>query len=312
MKRGWKIFWIIVGSVAGLGIVLSCVALGLGLTPGMLYEAYPNGIGFVSDDYPIEDDYDEAGIMEGDDGWYEENGEWYYDDDLDENYRKPSTEARGFSNIHRLEMRVGYCEVKVLPSDDECVWVDASNLLFDDMKSELSMEEKNGVLSVKMLKDGKVMQVFTERAGSPNYGILYLYLPMEKELDAAKLNFGVAEVEIRNLRARKLDLEVGAGECTIDDLNVKDLHVTVGAGDLEAIGKIRGNADIECGVGEVDLELEGTSEDFDYTVQCGIGEVNVDESIELSGFGGTKKINNNSSRKMKITCGVGSVDVSFY
>lgn len=296
MKRGWKIFWIIVASLAGLGVVFSCIALGMGLTFGQIREAYPNGIGYVGN----------------------EHRGWYYDVEPKEEHehdgKTPSSAAEEFENITRLEMSVGCCEVKILPSSDDKVRVDASGIHFRDPDSRLEVGRGDETLSVKMMKNGKQMKAFNEMTGSDSlkYGTLYLYLPADLELDEADLKFGAVDVEMDLLKAKDLTLEIGAADCVIKNLDVENIDISVGAGELELVGKVRGDARISCGVGEVEMELEGTDRDFNYKIKDGIGVVSIGENVELSGLGGTKKIDNNSSRKMEIDCGVGNVEISFY
>ena len=290
MKRGWKIFWIIVGSVAGLGIVLSLVAFSLGLTFGQIREAYPNGIGFVRDEY-----YDEAKEV--------------LDVDPD---RIPTEAAMEFENVTRLEMEMGCCEILILPGSDDKIRVDSSEMHLHDHGMRLAVEQDGETLSVSMTKNGKRMQVLQNMTtGNHDYGTLYLYLPAERELQEADLRFGAVEVEADILKAEKLKLKIGAADCSIDNLDAGDADISVGAGELDLTGRIRGNAELQCGVGEADLALEGREEDFDYEVRCGLGEVQIGDRISFGGIGGNRIVDNGSSRKMVVDCGVGSVTVEY-
>ena len=40
MKKGWKIFWIVCGSLAGLGLVLCMASLALGVTTDQIRDPY--------------------------------------------------------------------------------------------------------------------------------------------------------------------------------------------------------------------------------------------------------------------------------
>ncbi|WP_270247593.1 hypothetical protein [Coprococcus sp. AM11-30B] len=48
MKKGWKIFWTVIISLTGAGVVFCIIALCLGVTFSQFEKAYPNGIGIIS------------------------------------------------------------------------------------------------------------------------------------------------------------------------------------------------------------------------------------------------------------------------
>ena len=297
MKRGWKIFWIIISVIAGLGIVLSCVALGLGLSFRQIREAYPNGIGIVKE-HTVE-----------------------YKDDRDDDHEvyesTPSTDAVRYENVTRLEMRVGGCEVELLSSEDDAVWVDTSWLDAERNGKSVEVQSKsnedgNGETLVVQMTDGTgTSETLLDMIDDCEYGTLYVYLPKDRDLEEVDLTLGAVDMEGGELRAKTVRIESGAADCSIENLQTEELTATVGAGNLEIEGAIRKNADVKCGVGNLELYLEGSKEDFNYTVKCGMGEVDIDEDIVFSGIGGSKKVDNGSSRNMTIDCGVGNVEVYF-
>ena len=70
------------------------------------------------------------------------------------------------------------------------------------------------------------------------------------------------------------------------------------------------NADIDCGVGNVSVELNGYQKDYDYEVDCGIGQV-VIGSNSYNGLGRKQEINNGAGRRIDIDCGLGRVEITF-
>ena len=75
-------------------------------------------------------------------------------------------------------------------------------------------------------------------------------------------------------------------------------------------GSLNGNVDIDCGMGNVELNLSNLYSDFNYTVKVGAGEVELGEE-EYSGIAHNVSLNNNSDRIMNIKCGMGDVSVAF-
>ena len=60
MKKGWKIFWTVIISLTGAGVVFCIIALCLGVTFSQFEKAYPNGIGIIRKNYvSFEEDWDD-------------------------------------------------------------------------------------------------------------------------------------------------------------------------------------------------------------------------------------------------------------
>ena len=79
MKKGWKIFWTVIISLTGAGVVFCIIALCLGVTFSQFEKAYPNGIGIMRKNYVSFDD------------------DWDDDDELDDTENVVSEEA--FSGV---------------------------------------------------------------------------------------------------------------------------------------------------------------------------------------------------------------------
>lgn len=286
MKRGWKIFWIIVASITGLGVIFCCIALGLGLTFSQIRDVYPNGIGFIRD-------YDEDNF-DHDDHW---------DDDM----RKPSQEAQEFQNITGLKITAGLCRVRILPGDGDLVKVDISGMDFGNSGKSISVSEKEGILSIEMKKDGNIIDVMENITGNHDYGTIYVYIPRNLQLETTEMEFGTVEVEAEQLKSKKLKVESGAADCSFEDARVGDVDIVVGTGDFSLEGIVSGNVVVECGVGNVELGLRGKKADYNYEVECGVGSVEIGENTLADGI----SIDNGSDREMKLTCGVGNIEIDY-
>lgn len=113
------------------------------------------------------------------------------------------------------------------------------------------------------------------------------------ELETLRLNAGAGRVEIRDLKVKNLELDLGAGKTEISSLvvterakvkggagylavresEIKDLDLDMGVGKVEIGAKLTGNNQIDAGVGKLDLNLRGTSEDYRVNVEKGLGSV---------------------------------------
>ena len=85
---------------------------------------------------------------------------------------------------------------------------------------------------------------------------------------------------------------MGTGNVDLENLNVQNLEA-------------------DCGIGNIDLDINGKESDYDYEISCSAGAVDIGDS-SYSGIGHEKKISNpGASGKMDLDCGVGNITVDF-
>ena len=109
MKKRWKIFWTVIISLTGAGVVFCIIALCLGVTFSQFEKAYPNGIGIMRKNYvSFDDDWDDD------------------DDELDDTENVVSEEA--FSGVENLKLDIGASEVQIKTGTDDKIHVDDSRM----------------------------------------------------------------------------------------------------------------------------------------------------------------------------------------
>lgn len=107
MKKGWKIFWTVIISLTGVGVVFCIIALCFGVTFLQFEKAYPNGIGIIRKNYvSFDDDWD--------------------DDELDDTENVVSEEV--FSGVENLKLDIGASEVRIKTGTDDKIHVDDSRM----------------------------------------------------------------------------------------------------------------------------------------------------------------------------------------
>ena len=97
MKKRWKIFWIVCGSMFLIGIICCSVSWGMGTTLTDIAHQFPHGISWVSEDktYGDPDDDDDDDI----DDDQEEDNETDTDDDQDEQKQEETVQAQEKANM---------------------------------------------------------------------------------------------------------------------------------------------------------------------------------------------------------------------
>ena len=284
MKKGWKIFWTVIISLTGVGVVFCIIALCFGVTFSQFEKAYPNGIGIIRKNYvSFDDDWD--------------------DDELDDTENVVSGEV--FSGVENLKLDIGASEVRIKTGTDDKIHVDDSR-----------MTTENAVQKT-LSDDGKTLEITTKmRSSFKNVrnvkGTLVIYLPKDYKFDQMDMEYGAATAEIDGLNAKSLKIESGASGCTIKNADIEELDVETGAGSLDFYGTVEKEVDIDCGAGRVTLNLEGKVEDYNYELDSSAGSVEIGEDIDLGGLSTEKSIDNGSKRTIEISNGAGSVEIRFH
>ena len=111
---------------------------------------------------------------------------------------------------------------------------------------------------------------------------LVVYVPSDYIFDSVSIESGAGRIDIESLSCKKLYLDLGAGKVdinnllvlnetkidggagtiTIEDSSLNSLDLDMGMGKLSLTSKINGESEIDAGVGEVDLNLIGTMNDY--------------------------------------------------
>lgn len=153
---------------------------------------------------------------------------------------------------------------------------------------------------------------------------LTVYLPREKKFNRVELNSGAGKVEIEELAAQQVVLDVGAGRLRVNKLISTDkTEINSGAGELEILGgqlanldldmgagrtavtsSLQGNSKISAGVGRLEVNLLGNKEDYAIEISKGIGAVRINganiEDGERYGDG---------KNSLEIDGGMGAIEV---
>ena len=254
-----------------------------------------------SDDYDDDDDYDDYDYDDSDDY---DSDDYYDSDDCDdsEDYACAVDENEEDGTVYqlkyqptKLDIELKYDELILEEGDSFCVRV------YDDSGKNVTVKESSDTLKVrstkKLSKNRKVCISYPEDVKLQELeiemGAGTVYLNRDIETEKLSVEMGAGEFESKNpVTAREADLEIGTGSMTFADLSAR-------------------KTDGECGLGELDLTLTGTQEDYNYDLECGVGNLDVG-SDSYSGLGREKTISNKGAdRKLDLECGMGNISVDF-
>ena len=94
MKKRWKIFWIVCGSMFLIGIICCSVSWGMGTSLTDIAHQFPHGISWVSEDKTYGDPDDDDDDIDDD---QEEDNETDTDDDQDEQKQEETVQAKALT-----------------------------------------------------------------------------------------------------------------------------------------------------------------------------------------------------------------------
>ena len=250
-------------------------------------------------DYDDSDDYDSDDY---DSDNYDDSSDYDDSDDYDdsEDYARAEDEEDGTVyqlkyQPAKLDIELKYDDLILEEGDSFCVRV------YDDSGKNVTVKESSDTLKVKstkkLSKNRKVCISYPEDVKLQELeiemGAGTVYLNRDIETEKLSVEMGAGEFESKNpVTAREADLEIGTGSMTFADLSAR-------------------KTDGECGLGELDLTLTGTQEDYNYDLECGVGNLDVG-SDSYSGLGREKTISNKGAdRKLDLECGMGNISVDF-
>lgn len=282
MKKGWKIFWIILAACGGTGLVMLFAAFGMGFS-------FKN-LEFAGSQHIIEvNNRPENAVSD------------FVPEKIDKDNNEKISEE-----IRELYLSADFCKVEFIENEENRFYVDSSEVEgIADLKLDIS--EDDGILTVDI--DNGHGHGHHRKHHYYNRTI-YVYYPVNYKFDKVDLQFGAGEIDIDNLITSELDMKVGAGKCSIDNLTADKVNALISVGTLEIDGEVADMLNVDCGTGKVDIDLYGARENYNYQLTCQAGSIQVDED-RFSGIGTAKEFDNGSGSDIILNCGAGNIEIEF-
>lgn len=302
MKKGWKIFWIVCASVAGIGVVLAVVGVIMGATFGSIQAAFWNyghraeqRFEAIEETVEVEDDFDEDEFLDG--------ADWADRASNAEVISNGSTVH--LDGIRQLDVELSHLRIVLEESTGTELEFQTSNIP-EDAAGELVLKQEGEELDVFIRNEQNWKAIMKNRG---EVGTLTMRIPKNQLTQMSFSIAGGGVLEAAQVQTGELDIEVGAGLIQLQNVRVDALDLEVGAGDASVTGTINREASIDCGIGTVDLQLTGTQQDYSYSMECGAGVIQIGNDV-YSGISNGKTIMNGGAM-IEMECGAGEVTVGF-
>ncbi len=157
---------------------------------------------------------------------------------------------------------------------------------------------------------------------------IVITVPESFQAESFQIEVDAGDVQIDSINAKEGEISVGAGRVTVDhikienesrysvdagkmtlnDVDLKDINLSCGVGQVTVKGKLTGNNDISCDLGDIELYLEGDSKDYSYDINSDIGNITVDGRKYYNGL---SSIDNETGNNLNLDCGIGKITVDF-
>lgn len=159
--------------------------------------------------------------------------------------------------------------------------------------SKLEVETKTTDNNIKVSQDGNSIKIKEkdDNVFKNKKQNVTLYIPDDVLFDAVNIETGAGVVDIKNLNANSLNLDLGVGKTTISEVFASAANIETGAGDVVIVDGSLNDASIEVGVGKLEIGARLTG---NCKIESGIGAM----SLVLP---------NKEDYKIKFTKGLGSI-----
>lgn len=276
-----------------------------------------------------DDDWDEYDDNEDMESWEEANRKDTYNDSL--NY------PISYKKVDSLKLDISSGTVTI--KEGETFSVDVNEAGEDYVKSEVIdgiwKITDSGYFNVDKNEDVHVINIFGVKIRTGENNISWsdntrieITLPEDFKADELTLSIGAGAIRADSLKAKTVMVNVGAGSIRIDELNVENASsYSVGAGELiieDFIGRdidvdctvgaitlsgiIKGNNYVNCGIGSVEMDIDGQEEDYNYDISSGIGNVQINNN-KYSGITSESMKNNGAKDFFSLKCDIGKINL---
>ena len=198
-------------------------------------------------------------------------------DDIDLSQSKQDNQQT-MENYHNLDVEFGYGVLEITYGD-----VDQIQIKQEDVEQYQCYIEEETLHSEGNLK--------TNIGIGKHDGKIVIVIPIDMIFQEVDFQIGAGQADVSGLKANQVDIEVGAGKMNITNLDVKELNVETGAGKLyaELVGKQTDYSyNLECGIGQLKIgdstytglgteqKISNPGAERFADIECGVGEIEIE------------------------------------
>ncbi|MEF9939499.1 MAG: DUF4097 family beta strand repeat-containing protein [Clostridium sp.] len=213
--------------------------------------------------------------------------------------------AATYTGVKNLDITASYSSIKVVENPE----LKDEIRIYEKEKTYCGVfheEDESSDVSINYYSNRKSLQKYGE-----NYAEGIVEIPVGYKFDSVTLEAEAGVIEIPFVLTNHLKLDAEAGVIRVSDFETDYLSLSASAGSIEATGDAKTAIDAEVEAGSVDLSLAGSKEDYDINIESALGDISIGED-HYSGISIERNIGSGAPKKIKLECGLGSMDINFY
>lgn len=231
--------------------------------------------------------------------------------------RTQKTNQIASTNIRKIDLRMKTRNIVIKSGDVESISyegildtdeikVDQEKLKIEDHSKLLKNVNKNVTLEI-IIPNRLIHEIEIEnKTGDVTLqGI---------ETNELSLELGVGDVELEEVTSHsETEIKGGTGDIQVKDSTFySKFDIEEGAGDVIFIGELMGNIKINCGIGDVKLEVDNHRDNYHIVAEGGVNSLKIDGE-KIGGSLATQYNDNYEKNRfdMKLEVGVGDIQVNF-
>lgn len=125
-----------------------------------------------------------------------------------------------------------------------------------------------------------------------------------------EISVDAGSVEVEDLKTDKATLDVDAGEIVVNGYNGGNVEASCDAGSILLQGTVNGNITADCDMGEIDFNLNGTVEKYNYNMSADMGSVYLNNKECAGGFAAKLNQNHNGDYTITADCNMGEIHIN--
>lgn len=210
-------------------------------------------------------------------------------------------------DVQNLEITVNAADLEIVESKegDTIALEDVSEYL--EFSTQIHTSDAGKTLRLEVQRKNKYKTIHKMGEASA-----VLVIPEDVYLRELSIDANASDLDVQSVEAEKLEVEINASSVNIADMAVGTLDVNNNAGVVTIDGSVQRELDVEVNAGDVEVQLIGGYQDFNYSLQTNAGSIQIGEQ-EFSGMKNEKKIKNAEAKKMaELECNMGSITVDYF
>jgi len=247
---------------------------------------------------------------------YDINAEDWFSEDVPELNGSQEDTLLSAGEVSNLRIRAAGCKLEIQMTQESEFYYS-----FENMKRVQAYQTEDDLI-LNVMRD-------TQLNEGESKSVLNLFIPADTYFSEVYIELGAGSLNMEGLQAQCVELSVEAGKLTATSLETNTLtasvgagmialkevsfiegDLSVGAGSISVEGSIAGDVKAKCAMGNLEMYLLESEQDFNYELQCVAGTIQIEDQ-KFSHVNEKKSRDFGAEKTMELDCAVGNMRIMF-